>query len=138
MKAKQTRGKVYISLVSVLLLAAPAAAFADEQDCVAFIAQAQALNASALDQDALLNTDAATELNVRTYSIITGDAVFACIDVPRGDSRLVGRFLRRAEAEVRRAGISNAVGDAVSATLNETDANISLEIASEATVLGVP
>ena len=138
MKTKQTHGKVYISLVSALLLAAPAAAFADEPDCVTLIAQAQAMNASALAEDAAFNTNAAGALNGSTYTLLETDAGAECKDLPEGDSDLVQIFLSDAQIEVFTAGRANADGNAVAATANEAYAAISLTEASAAAVLGVP
>ena len=139
MKTKQTRGTVYLSLVSVLLMAAPAAVFADEpEDCVGLIIQATRLNTSAIDADALGDVIRARSFNASTHAILLADANVECQDLPNGEGDTVIKILNAADSEVIKAGAFNIAGNPLSASVHEENAESFLVQAATAALLDVP
>ena len=136
MKTKKMHDKVYLSLVSVFLMAAPAVAFADEPDCVSLIGKAAGQNAAAIDEDAAGHTTTAMVLNSSTASTLAVDATDECKDLPNGG--VVVSLLHTAIDEVINAADANVASDAISALVHETNVELLLTEADTDALVGVP
>ena len=134
MKTKQTRGTVYLSLVSVLLMAAPAAVFANEQDCLSLINQTSAQNTDAILDDTLFMSTKALSLNEDTISRIFAEAPTKCGDLPNG--AVVVGDLDAAASELGIAADFNESGDTILASEHELNAAPFFALASTDALLG--
>ena len=135
MKTKQTRGKGYLSLVSALLMVAPAAAFANEQDCLSLINQITAQNDLAILDDAVLLPAEARLLNQSAASTLFAQATSKCADLPNG--AVVVSDLGAAAGELVIAADLNGSEDTISASAHEATATVYFEVADTDVLIGL-